>query len=57
MKKILALILTLVMALSLVACGEKPVETPDEPEYKVAMVTDYGDILQPDHLRGLQGFR
>ena len=44
MKKILALILTLVMALSLVACGEKPVETPDEPEYKVAMVTDYGDI-------------
>ena len=44
MKKILALILTLIMALSLVACGEKPVETPDEPEYKVAMVTDYGDI-------------
>ena len=44
MKKILALILTLVMVLSLVACGEKPTETPDEPEYKVAMVTDYGDI-------------
>ena len=44
MKKILALILALVMVLSLVACGEKPVETPEEPEYKVAMVTDYGDI-------------
>ena len=44
MKKILALILALVMALSLVACGEKPPEPPAEPESKVAMVTDYGDI-------------
>ena len=45
MKKILALILTLVMVLSLVACGEKPQdETSDDPEYKIAMITDYGDI-------------
>ena len=51
MKKILALVLVLVMALSLVACGsEKPAETqaPEAGEtaaqYKVAMITDYGDI-------------
>ena len=52
MKKFLALILALVMVLGLVACGEKaPVDdgadAGDEvvtPEYKVAMITDYGDI-------------
>ena len=62
MKKILAMLLALVMVLSLVACGEKPVEskpvetnpsesTPAEStpavsdvEYKIAMITDYGDI-------------
>ena len=51
MKKILALLLVLCMALSLVACGGKA-EAPAEDkgaeaaasEYKVAMVTDYGDI-------------
>ncbi|MBQ2927305.1 MAG: BMP family ABC transporter substrate-binding protein [Oscillospiraceae bacterium] len=55
MKKILALLLVLCMALSLVACGGKT-EAPAEnkgaeaapeaaaSEYKVAMVTDYGDI-------------
>ncbi len=42
MKKILALLLVLAMALSLVACGGS--ETAASAEYKVAMVTDYGDI-------------
>ena len=52
MKKFLAMILALVMALSLVACGDKKDDTkPDdnqgdtnETTYKVAMITDYGDI-------------
>ena len=58
MKKFLALTLALVMSLSLVACGGQKTEEPDqtkEPdqteqpadtaeEYKIAMITDYGDI-------------
>ena len=53
MKKFLALMLALVMALALVACGqqkETDVQEPqgptgtDEVTYKVAMITDYGDI-------------
>ena len=48
MKKILALLLVLAMALSLVACGGSEAPKADAPaaasEYKVAMVTDYGDI-------------
>ena len=49
MKKILALLLVLAMALSLVACGGKTEEKAEAPaetasEYKIAMVTDYGDI-------------
>ena len=54
MKKFLALLLSVVMVLSLVACGETKEpeaapETTDEPEvveaaFSVAMVTDYGDI-------------
>ena len=42
MKKILAMLLVLVMALSLVACGAG--EAGGASEYKVAMITDYGDI-------------
>ena len=57
MKKILALLLVLAMALSLVACGGETEQKAPEAaapeaaapaetaaEYKVAMVTDYGDI-------------
>ena len=60
MKKLSALLLTLAMTLSLVACGggSEPAPAPSndpapapsqeapavETEYKVAMITDYGDI-------------
>ena len=53
MKKLFALLLSLAMVLALVACGQKDPtpdtpDTPDDPqtkvEYKVAMITDYGDI-------------
>ena len=46
MKKFLALLLALVMALSLFACGKKDDgdDNKDTTEYKVAMITDYGDI-------------
>ena len=42
MKKILSVLLVLAMALSLVACGGG--EAAKDAGYKVAMVTDYGDI-------------
>ena len=42
MKKILAMLLVLAMALSLVACGGTA--ATKEEGYKVAMITDYGDI-------------
>ena len=50
MKKFLALLLALVMALSLFACGKKDngdkdnKDNADNSAYKVAMITDYGDI-------------
>ena len=55
MKKFLALMLALVMALSLVACGQKNQDSNGtydtdidtdvtDVAYKVAMITDYGDI-------------
>ena len=50
MKKFLALLLALVMALSLFACGKKDngdkdnKYNADNSAYKVAMITDYGDI-------------
>ena len=43
MKKILSILLVLAMALSLAACGGNNAAA-DEGGYKVAMVTDYGDI-------------
>ena len=43
MKKFIALLLALVMVMGLAACGEKAPEASAET-YKVAMVTDYGDI-------------
>jgi basic membrane protein A len=48
MKKILALVLALCMVFALCACGAKTETTttaaPDTTAYKVAMITDYGDI-------------
>ena len=44
MKKLIALLLALVMALSLCACGGSGEEAGAASEYRIAMVTDYGDI-------------
>ena len=44
MKKIIALLMVLAMVLAFVACDKKGGEGEAKAEYKVAMVTDYGDI-------------
>ena len=49
MKRILALVLALCMVFALCACGNgdkdaKETDTPNEATYKVAMITDSGDI-------------
>ena len=53
MKKLIAMLLVLVMALSMTACGGSDAPAANAPaadapaaasEFKVAMVTDYGDI-------------
>ena len=44
MKKLIAMLLVLAMALSLVACGGSGEQGAEASEYRIAMVTDYGDI-------------
>lgn len=49
MKKITTLLLACLLTLGLVACGnngeqKKPIDDKTESEFKIAMVTDYGDI-------------
>ena len=45
MKKLVALLLALVMVFALCACGgDKDNGGKDSATYKVAMITDYGDI-------------
>ena len=44
MKKFLALLLALVMTVALFACGKKDDNGGKTGDYKVAMITDYGDI-------------
>ena len=48
MKRFLAIVLALAMVFALCACGgndkDKETDKPDTAAYKVAMITDYGDI-------------
>ena len=44
MKKLIAMLLALAMALSLVACGGSGEQGAEAGKYRIAMVTDYGDI-------------
>ncbi|MDD6201898.1 MAG: BMP family ABC transporter substrate-binding protein, partial [Lachnospiraceae bacterium] len=42
MKKLLSLVLAMCMVFSLAACGNS--DSAEGTDYKVAMITDYGDI-------------
>ena len=57
MKKVVSLLLALIMALSLVACGEKKGETDDSTvPYKIGIVT--GSVSQSeDDRRGAEAFQ
>ena len=59
MKKVVSLLLALIMALSLVACGEKKGETDDNTDtvpYKIGIVT--GSVSQSeDDRRGAEAFQ
>ena len=44
MKKILALLLVLALSLTLVACGSGKKDPASTGSYKVAKLTDYGDL-------------
>ena len=57
MKKVVSLLLALIMALSLVACGEKKGETDDNTvPYKIGIVT--GSVSQSeDDRRGAEAFQ
>ena len=59
MKKVVSLLLALIMAFSLVACGEKQGETDDNTDtvpYKIGIVT--GSVSQSeDDRRGAEAFQ
>ena len=57
MKKVVSLLLALIMAFSLVACGEKKGETDDSTvPYKIGIVT--GSVSQSeDDRRGAEAFQ
>ena len=56
MKKVVCMLLALVMALSLVACGDKPADNTDTVPYRIGIVT--GSVSQSeDDRRGAEAFQ